>query len=826
MSWRHSFLPILAGLTCLILFCLLAWFSHLQEERAVAVQLEQRIHHIEHETNARLNAITSALDRMAKHWIAESGTPRDLWESGAYHLVEDHPELRAVEWASPDLKVQWVVPLEGNEAIIGLDLMFEEDRARSVREAIERRDLYTTHAIDLVQGGVGFLIYFPLFFEDEFDGLIVGVIQIDRVINSVLAETDERFIDLTVMENGRQVFESGAPGVGSMSTTRTIEVPGSLWTITARPSQALINGERNQTSWMLLTIGFFTALTLGGTVTALVVSNIRRDILIQERGQALQELKTHQDRFELAVRGSSDGIWDWDVKEDVAYFSPRFKELLGYNNDELPNSMKALTKILHPEDKRSTYQALSDHLDQGIPFNHQVRLKHKNGQYRWFSTRGMAIHDESEAPIRMAGSISDITELVSARERAEIANTAKSEFLANMSHEIRTPMNGILGMARIMEKSDLPASAKERLQVILNCGDSLMHILNDILDLSKIEAGQLEINKSPFELMPLLLRVTTLYGDQTRKKGLILTLKTDEPAWRIREGDPIRLTQLLNNLVSNALKFTEKGRIDITVKAREAHQKNHILIEVRDTGIGMDERQQRHVFDKFVQADSSITRRFGGTGLGLAICQGLAQKMGAKIYLESRIGVGSTFTIDIPMPILSDGQPENKSPIRHTETLLPITVAGCPARLLAADDNAINRTVLKTFLETLDIDVTIVNDGKMALEAFYKNNYDLILLDIQMPVIDGEEALYFMRDHEANNRLEPTPIIALTANAMVEQVQTYLEQGFDAVVEKPINPQRLYQAMRQMLYYGTRVRIPTAHIETFQSEREKKKAPP
>ncbi|MDQ0465092.1 signal transduction histidine kinase/ActR/RegA family two-component response regulator [Caulobacter ginsengisoli] len=380
-------------------------------------------------------------------------------------------------------------------------------------------------------------------------------------------------------------------------------------------------------------------------------------------------------------------------------------------------------------------------------------------------------------------------DLVIARDQADSANVAKSQFLANMSHEIRTPLNGVLTMAHVMDRGDLSDKQRERLAVIRNSGEVLLSVLNDVLDLSKIEAGRLDLTEQDFSLDDLAEGSRAAHTLLAVEKGLQLDLAVDPEAGGIWRGDADRLRQILGNLLSNAIKFTGKGQVSARFSALPSRG---LRLVVRDTGIGIAPEKLPTLFDKFTQADSSTTRRYGGTGLGLAICRELAQLMGGTVRAESVEGQGSTFTVDLP---LARGVARVQAPVSEP--------AASPAdhrlRILAAEDNATNQRVLRAVMEPLDVDLEIVPDGKAAVEAWQAGQYDLILMDIQMPVMDGVAAARAIRGAEAADGRRRIPILALTANALVHQVEEYLAAGMDGHVSKPIELARLYAAIDQAL---------------------------
>lgn len=390
-------------------------------------------------------------------------------------------------------------------------------------------------------------------------------------------------------------------------------------------------------------------------------------------------------------------------------------------------------------------------------------------------------------------------DLEAAKSAAEAADRAKSSFLAQMSHEIRTPLNGVLGMTAALSRTDMDDRQRRLLAVIQESGDTLLALLNDVLDLAKIEAGKLEIEEIDFNVRDIVNSAEAIFSTRAHDKGLSFSVAINDCAdvWCI--GDPTRLRQILYNLMSNAIKFTNEGEVRVEVNGSKCDDNSSIDLSftVHDSGIGMDEEGLSRLFQRFSQADSTTTRKFGGTGLGLAICKELAMMMGGNIEVVSEIGKGSSFTLKLHAQI--GKAPAETDAATFEQSLEANENNAANLKILAAEDNANNRLVLKMFLEQVGITPTFVENGKLAVEAWQNDNFDVILMDVQMPIMSGPEASFEIRRLEKEMGRTRTPIIALTANAMTHHVQECIRSGMDAHVSKPIRPDLLFAAIDETL---------------------------
>ncbi|MFP4157805.1 MAG: PAS domain-containing protein [Opitutales bacterium] len=556
---------------------------------------------------------------------------------------------------------------------------------------------------------------------------------------------------------------------------------------------------------------------------------------ITERRAMTQALEDTVHRLKVATWAGGIGVWEYLPLEGRLIWDERMHQLFGIPADSYSENFQDWRRNVHPGDIAAAEQAFRDLLADDRPFHIEFRVQHPERGLRYLSGDAEVVRDEAGRPLHVYGVNQDITErklavqglirsnreLRDATERAhdlaamaEAANEAKSQFLANMSHEIRTPMNGVIGMLNLLLGAKLEPQEREFADMALTSAESLMEIIEDILDFSKIEAGQLRLQNREFDPARLVEELAALLAFRAREKDLSLRCEVDPSIPQRLRGDPVRLRQILNNLLSNALKFTKEGGVTLSVqkigedKTDSGSGTCRVGLEftVEDTGIGIPEDKIEGLFERFEQIDGSNTRRYGGMGLGLAITKQLLDMMGGAIEAESTVGEGSVFRIDLWFDAVSpaEGDPASADPTPEPSALRAATRSG-PAeplagRILLAEDDRINQLVVKEPLELRGLQVDIAEDGEAALQAFEKAAYDLVLMDLHMPQLDGYETTRRIRKKErASGGHTPTPIIALTADAMPSDREACLAAGMNDYLSKPVNPEHLIATLCKWL---------------------------
>jgi len=521
--------------------------------------------------------------------------------------------------------------------------------------------------------------------------------------------------------------------------------------------------------------------------------------------QARRDAEAHTHRLKVALKAANAAVVEIDYEGETVWTSPEFMAVCG-RDLTYAEARQAVWPFVHPGDAPIIEAAVRGWLDGRPPEALEVRVAPPDGSEKWVTISTEIIKTPDGRWLKTIGLVLDIDQrkrqelaLIEAEKAALAAAETKSLFLANMSHEIRTPLNGVLGMAQLMAHGQLDPRQREKLDIILQSGRGLLHLINDILDFSKIDAGKLDLECAEFDPQQVLTSTVASFADAADEKGLLLDLAFSPNAGGMRRGDPTRLRQIAGNFISNALKFTASGKVSVVMRGEGPDGREGLTLSVRDSGIGIPADKMSTLFERFSQVDSSTTRKFGGTGLGLAICGELAQLMGGRVWVESALGEGSTFSATLALPwsgevVAAPGQPGGEASLGGS-----VDHDQPPWRVLAAEDNPTNQVVLRTVMDLFGLDLTLVGNGREAVEAWRAGGFDLILMDVQMPVMDGMEATRAIRASEQAQALARTPIIALSANAFRHQIDQYLAAGMDGHVAKPIELKTLHEALRDLL---------------------------
>jgi signal transduction histidine kinase/ActR/RegA family two-component response regulator len=721
----------------------------------------------------------------------------------AAQLMRSRDEVIAVS-AAPGLVVSMVYPPQAGAYSVGIDLLHSPQHrqaalmARTLGTAVLAGPLAT-------RGGRGvFIVRNPVFLESE-EG---GGLRFWGTVSTVIDETElyreaglldaQLPIDLVLVGRDGLISEGetfrGDPSVLLKDpVVGKVSLPYGAWGISAIPRGGWTPPPE---MW-----GVRALFALAGLLVVAPILGTAR--LLASRQKRLQDIRVREAelsrlswRLDFALAASNIGVWDVDLATDELIWDERTKEIFGTTGREGPFCEADWIGVVHPDDRERALAEAHATVAGSGKFASRYRVVRPDGQVRHIRDVA-ALFVGEDGSRRLVGLVRDETddvlreaELDMRRQEAEAATVAKSRFLAAMSHEIRTPLSGVLGLLGLMLEEPLPPRQQERAQIALASAQSLLVILNDILDFSKLEARRIRIAPEPVEIRPLVAEVVELMAPTAARKGLELSHEIADRVPARLVADPMRLRQVLTNLLSNATKFTEEGRIVVRVDYAPGDEgEGELALEVQDTGIGIPPEQQERVFLDFVQADSSLTRRSGGTGLGLAICRQLVEMMGGAITLRSVPGMGSTFAVTIPT--------------RPTETAAGAggaarqeTAPARPLRVLLAEDNATNRYLITAYLRAGGHAVEVVANGTEAVAATAGGRFDVVLMDVQMPEVDGLAATRAIRALPAP--AGAVPIIALTANAMPEDRDACLAAGMTDYLAKPVEVAALNQALARV----------------------------
>ncbi len=525
-----------------------------------------------------------------------------------------------------------------------------------------------------------------------------------------------------------------------------------------------------------------------------------------------ESLRRVEEKYKKIIEDLEFGLIEVDLEHRITKVYPAFCHLTGYSEEELIG--RVATDLLALKEDLDLIDQENQLRKEGRPGVYEARIRTKNNGLKWVIISGAPIYNWKNEVVGSIGIHLDITErkrleqdLLSANEQAKASVKARQLFLANMSHEIRTPLNVIIGMSEILNNSDLDPEKGKLIRSINISALNLLNLVNDVLDFSKIDAGYFELENQQVSITEIVSDLFLQFEAQFENKGIEFVLNIDPDIYEFHSTDGPKLIQVLTNLISNAMKFTEKGAVSFDVLLRSDSYSDQVLcFSVQDTGVGISAEKKDQIFDSFIQEDATVSRKYGGTGLGLSIARSIVRLMGGDIEVESQIGVGSKFYFEIKLE-------KYKSPshVSGTNHLSNERIAGL--KILVAEDNPMNQLLIKTILEKESADYQLVNNGLELLKVLEKENFDVVLMDIQMPVMDGVKAT-----EELRKRGYDGPVIALTANVLKEEKDNYLSSGFNAVITKPFKRDELLNTMRSLTEIAMENKIDGSSAELYSAQ--------
>jgi PAS domain S-box-containing protein len=557
---------------------------------------------------------------------------------------------------------------------------------------------------------------------------------------------------------------------------------------------------------------YFQSLFVGvivGTLLLLIFNGFLYNAQ-RKRRRAESSLKSTEERLAIAIEGTQDGVFDWDIEKGRVFYSRRFFEMLGYERPATIGTTNDFKALVHEDDLPDLWDAVEKYLNGEISeYMQDFRMKHESGRSLWIRSRAKALFNEKGKPTRMVGAHQDITAIIKTREKLETekeqamqANRAKSDFLAHMSHEIRTPLTAISGIAEILMKrqQNLDERQKQLVSTLNSSTSALKELINDILDFSKIESGEIDLEEKSFALDDVFEETIRMMSLRASEKGISFIFDYDVIKNIDFYGDSKRIRQILVNLIGNAIKFTDSGGIIVRASVEKKAEIVLLRIDVSDTGIGIAPEDFDLIFERFKQADSSVSRKYGGTGLGLAISRQLARLMGGDIFLSSEVHKGSTFSALLPLK-MSQNVTDRNAGQRHVKKLNDQIQSALneQTRVLVVEDYEGNVVVVGFILEELGLDYDVANTGLEALHLWENKHYDVILMDVQMPEMDGFAATREIHRIEDQKNMKRTPIIGMTAHALVGDKDKCIEAGMDTYIPKPLVEADLKEALLKHL---------------------------
>lgn len=878
-------LPIPVGIGTLTITLVLWQALRAQDHAQIEQMIETAAITIKNQITSEIRTRILDLVHMANHWEREGKPVKEYWESDAKFYINHHAGYLALGWVDPSFYIRWIVPLEGNEAMQGLNLGFEERQQQALERARDHHKITLTPPVDLAQGGKGFSVYLPLFRGENFEGFITGVFHIPALLNAILSPDITSRYSLAIFENKEEIYgfyDKDRLYEKKWGRETEMDLYGVTWRIRVWPRPKLLTKEQSSLPKVGLSVGIVMAFLLAWTVHLIQMAQLRAgevELANQKLGHEIVERKRIEENLLLknqyllalhettlalmnhlelanllealiaragALLGTPHGFiylaepegTEMVLKVGVGVYS----KYVGYRlkpgegvagtiwqtgqplavedyqtwSGRLPAFDTAGFHAVLAAPLRSNSQVVGviglAYVKEGRTFKeNEILLLSQFAQLASIALDNARLYTSVQQELAKRKRVEE--ELHKAKEAAESASRAKSEFLANMSHEIRTPLNSIIGIADLLWESPLTSEQQEYVSIFRKAGDTLLTLINDILDLSKIESGHIELENINFDLEKLVERTVEIIALRAQEKGLELVYQIESEVPVHLRGDPNRLRQILMNLLGNAIKFTEQGEIVLRIE-RVGNQESGVkgsereflssdldlgtsvflLFSVSDTGIGIPPEKLNTIFDSFTQADSSITRKYGGTGLGLSISRRLVELMGGRIWVESEIGRGSTFYFTARFEIQT--QKGKVSPVESAQQSISVTdLKGL--KTLIVDDNATNRMILRETLKKWGAQVTEAENGEQGLTELRRAGeagtpYELLLLDGRMPGMNGFQVMEEVRKIPG---IIPATILMLTSDNRGRNMVRCRELGITNCLLKPIKRSDLLETI-------------------------------
>ncbi|MBB5222447.1 hypothetical protein HNP73_002383 [Amaricoccus macauensis] len=765
-----------------------------QEARA---SVGDRLNLVASGLQGRLDADVQLLRGLVATVSVDPGIDADRFRRIGAELLNEQSEARMIA-AAPGRVISMIYPEEGNRSAIGYE--FQPETLGPALLKPGGRSISLVGPIETPRRGRYFSARGSVFVgpDNKFWGIVSLIIDADALFKaagvddpslpiSVAVEASDHDGNRSMVFGSRSVFEAEP-------VVTEVKAPSGAWRLAATPLGGWLPPP--PALWAARTLFVLLGASLIGLIllaARMVEARQRQVVIIRQREAELSRLSR---RLEFALASSNVGVWELDLATGHLFWDARTKALFGRPGDQRAFlSLDDWDAVVHPDDKGHTIAEASAAANAGERFNATYRITLPDGEVRHIRDVARVQADQSRSR-RLVGLVWDVTEEVERQQElelkrveAEAATTAKSRFLASMSHEIRTPISGLLGVLGLMLDDPLPPQQRERGRIALASAEALLEILNDILDFSKLEAQQVMLGHEPVDIRVLVAELMDLMSPNAIGKGLSISHKVMAAVPRFVLGDRLRLRQIVTNFLSNATKFTDRGEIMLVVDYVGEVTGGTLVIEVEDTGIGISHEHQSEIFQRFMQADDSLARRAGGTGLGLAICAQLAELMGGHVSVRSVVGMGSTFRVEIPSrSVTPERTPREEPAERGVEP---------PMRVLLAEDHATNQYVFSAYLRDAGHTVTMVENGAEAVRAVRDGSFDVVLMDVQMPVMDGLTASRAIRD--LGGPAATVPILALTASAMPGDREACLAAGMNGHLTKPISAAGLRAALRDVL---------------------------